>query len=95
MVALAVLVVVLWMVWEVRRGAKLSYDTVFTAALVGIPSGVIFSRLLHVIDRWEYYASTRGRLLVVAADHLGCRSGGYPGYLDLQPVQQIYFGYFG
>ncbi|MFH0769225.1 MAG: prolipoprotein diacylglyceryl transferase, partial [Chloroflexota bacterium] len=29
---------------------KISYDTVFTAAVVGIPSGVIVSRLLHVID---------------------------------------------
>ncbi len=50
MVALAILVIVLWMVWQVRKGAKVSYDTVFTAALVGIPSGVVLSRLLHVID---------------------------------------------
>jgi phosphatidylglycerol:prolipoprotein diacylglycerol transferase len=33
-----------------KKGAKLSYDTIFTAALVGIPSGVIISRLLHVLD---------------------------------------------
>lgn len=50
MVGLAVLVVVLWMLWQVRRGANLSYDTILTAALVGIPSGIIFSKLLHVID---------------------------------------------
>jgi len=50
MVALAVVVLVLWAVWEVRRGAKLSYDTILTAAVVGIPSGVIISRLLHVLD---------------------------------------------
>ena len=50
MVALAILVLVLWVVNQVRRGANLSYDTVFTAALVGIPSGIIVSRLLHVID---------------------------------------------
>ncbi len=50
MVALAIVVVVLWMVWQVRKGANLSYDTLFTAALVGIPSGVIISKLLHVID---------------------------------------------
>jgi phosphatidylglycerol:prolipoprotein diacylglycerol transferase len=49
-VALAVLTVVLWVLWEARRGTRLSYDTVFTAALVGIPSGVVFSRLLHVVD---------------------------------------------
>jgi phosphatidylglycerol:prolipoprotein diacylglycerol transferase len=55
MVALAVLTVVLWTLWQVRRGANVSYDTVFTAALVGIPSGIIFAKLLHVIDFWQYY----------------------------------------
>jgi phosphatidylglycerol:prolipoprotein diacylglycerol transferase len=50
MIALAVVVLILWAMREVRRGANLSYDTILTAALVGIPSGVIISRLLHVID---------------------------------------------
>ena len=49
-VALAILVIVLWLVWQVRKGAKCSYDTVFMAAVVGIPSGIVISRLLHVID---------------------------------------------
>lgn len=56
MVALAVLTVVLWAFREVRRGARLTYDTVLNAALVGIPSGIIFSRLFHVIDYWSYYS---------------------------------------
>ena len=55
MIALAILTVVSWTTWQARKGANVSYDTVFTAALVGIPSGVIFARLLHVIDKWEYY----------------------------------------
>ncbi len=55
MVALAVLVVVLWMLREVRRGANLSYDTILTAALVGIPSAIIISKLLHVVDRFDFY----------------------------------------
>ncbi len=55
MVALAVMVVVLWMLREIRQGAALSYDTILTAALVGIPSGVIISRLLHVVDRLGLY----------------------------------------
>lgn len=50
MVALAVLTLILWALREVRRGADLSYETVFNAALVGIPSGIVISRLLHVID---------------------------------------------
>ena len=63
MVALAVVVVVLWVMWEVRRGAKLSYDTIFTAALIAIPSGVIISRLLHVIDMWGYYSQNPGQII--------------------------------
>jgi phosphatidylglycerol:prolipoprotein diacylglycerol transferase len=54
MVALAVIVLVLWAGWEIKKGAKVSYDTLFTAALIGIPSGIIVSRLIHVIDRWVY-----------------------------------------
>ena len=49
-IALAILWIVLWLGWQVRRGAKVSYDTVFAAALVGVPSGIIISRLLHVVD---------------------------------------------
>jgi len=55
LIALGILQVVLWMMWQVRRGGGLSYDTVFNAAIVGIPSGIIISRLLHVIDFSEYY----------------------------------------
>jgi len=49
-IALAIVVIILWMAWQVRKGARISYDTLFTAALVGIPSGIIFAKLLHVID---------------------------------------------
>jgi len=62
-VALGVMTVVGWTVWQVKKGAKVSYDTVFTAALVGIPSGVIFSRLLHVIDQWEYFSQHPGEII--------------------------------
>jgi len=57
MIALAVLVVVLWVFWEIKKGAKVSYDTLFTAALVAIPGGIIISRLLHVVDGWVYSGS--------------------------------------
>ena len=49
-IALAIAWIVAWLVWQSKRGARITYDTVFTAALVGIPSGVIISRLLHVLD---------------------------------------------
>jgi phosphatidylglycerol:prolipoprotein diacylglycerol transferase len=50
MVALAILWIIAWVAWQVKRGAKISYDTLFNAALVGIPSGIIISRVLHVVD---------------------------------------------
>ena len=63
MVALAILTVVLWTAWQVKKGASVSYDTVFTAALVGIPSGLVLSRLLHVVDDWEYYGQHPGEII--------------------------------
>ncbi len=50
LMALAILVIVLWLLWQVRRGAKLSNDTILIAAIVGIPSGIVFAKLLHVLD---------------------------------------------
>jgi len=49
-IALAIVWIVVWMVWQKRRGAEFTSDAIFTGALVGIPSGVIISRLLHVLD---------------------------------------------
>jgi phosphatidylglycerol:prolipoprotein diacylglycerol transferase len=63
MVVLAILFLILWMLWQVRKGARISYDTVLTAALVGIPSGVVFSRLLHVVDLWSYYSQYPGKII--------------------------------
>jgi len=62
-VALAILVIILWMLREKRRGANLSYDTIFTASIVGIPSGIVISRLLHVIDRWDYFSQNLGQIV--------------------------------
>lgn len=62
MVALAILVLVLWVLWQVKRGANVSYDRVLTAALVGIPSAIVVSRLLHVADKWEYYIQNPGQI---------------------------------
>ena len=49
-IALAIVWLVVWMVWQKKRGANFTYDTIFTGFLVGIPSGVIISRLLNVLD---------------------------------------------
>jgi phosphatidylglycerol:prolipoprotein diacylglycerol transferase len=64
MVALAVVSLVVWALVAVKRGAAgLTYDTVINAAIVGIPSGIIFSRLLHVIDLWDYYVHNPGKII--------------------------------
>jgi phosphatidylglycerol---prolipoprotein diacylglyceryl transferase len=63
MVALAVMVVVAWIAWQARKTGSLNSDTVFTAALIGIPSGVIFSKVLHVIDQWGYYYQNPGKII--------------------------------
>ena len=47
---LAVVWVIFWMWLQGKKGAQISLDTVLSGALVGIPSGLIFARLLHVID---------------------------------------------
>jgi phosphatidylglycerol:prolipoprotein diacylglycerol transferase len=63
MVALAVLVLVLWSLLAVKRGAKVSYDVVLNAALVGIPSGIIFSRVFHIVDYWDYYSQHPAQII--------------------------------
>ena len=59
-VGLAVLVLVLWMMRETKRVVGLSSEPVLTGALVAIPSGIIISKLLHVIDMWDYYVQNPG-----------------------------------
>jgi phosphatidylglycerol---prolipoprotein diacylglyceryl transferase len=61
--ALGVLVLIAWASWQVKKGAKISFDTMLGAALVGIPSGIIFARLLHVLDQWEYYSQYPSQII--------------------------------
>ncbi len=95
MIALAIMVGVLWMVREARRGANLSYDTILTAALVGIPSAIIFSRLLHVIDKWELYKDDPGR--IIGGEGLsiyGAILGGALAIWVYSRFSRFQFGYF-
>ncbi len=95
MVALAVLVVVLWMLREVRRGANLSYDTILTAALVGIPSAVIISKLLHVIDRFDFYIQNPGQIFGFEGLTIyGAILGAVLGIWIYSKFSNFQFGYF-
>ncbi|MFH1650482.1 MAG: prolipoprotein diacylglyceryl transferase [Chloroflexota bacterium] len=63
MVALAVLTMVAWTLWQVKKGARLSYDLVLNVSLVGVPSGIIGARLLHVLDNFSYYYQHPGEIV--------------------------------
>jgi len=62
LVALAVVTVLAWTAWQNSKTHAIKTDALFTAALVGIVSGVIFSKLLHVIDNWSYYVQYPARI---------------------------------
>lgn len=92
---LAVVVLVLWTVREIRKGAKISYDTVFIAALVGIPSGIILSRLLHVIDLWEHYSQYPGQIIGGGGlSAYGAILGATLGIWIYSRFSKFRFGYF-
>ncbi len=63
MVALAVLTLVVWALFWARKDPKIRYETIITGAIVGIPSGYIISRLLHVIDYWDYFIEHPGEII--------------------------------
>ncbi|MFC1979884.1 prolipoprotein diacylglyceryl transferase [Chloroflexota bacterium] len=94
-IALAIAVVVLWIAREARRGAKISSDTIFTAAIVGIPSGIIFARLLHVIDMWGYYSQNPGQIIGGAGlTAYGGVLGAALGIWIYSKFGKFQFGYF-
>jgi len=66
MMALGVFVLLLWVYIQVRRGAKISTDDLIGGAIVGIISGIVFARLLHVFDGIEsikYYFSNPTKII--------------------------------
>ncbi len=62
MVALAVVTLVLW-VWYFVRKVGIRSEDVMGAALWAIPMGIIVSRLIHVIDRYDHYFHNPGDIL--------------------------------
>lgn len=95
MIALSILALVLWTVREVRQGARISYDTVFTAAMVGIPSGAVFSRLLHIFDNWSYYSQHPGQIIGGGGlTAYGAVLGAALGIWIYSRISRFKFGYF-
>ncbi len=54
---------VVWALFWARKDPKIRYETIITGAIVGIPSGYIVSRLLHVIDYWSYFMEHPGEII--------------------------------
>jgi phosphatidylglycerol:prolipoprotein diacylglycerol transferase len=95
MVALAVVVLILWVVWQIRRGADISYDSLLTVAIIAIPSGIIISRLLHIIDLWSFYLANPGLLLGFGGLTIwGAILGATLGIWVYSRFSDFKFGYF-
>jgi phosphatidylglycerol:prolipoprotein diacylglycerol transferase len=97
MVALAVVTVVSWALIAVRRGkARMTYDEVINAALVGIPSGIIGARLFHVLDSLHLYIDDPIRIITHFGEGLaiyGAVLGAALGIWIYSRVTKKSFGY--
>jgi phosphatidylglycerol:prolipoprotein diacylglycerol transferase len=94
MVALAVVTLVVWALVSVKKGSGLTYNIVVNGALVGIPSGVIFARLLHVIDLWDYYSKNPGQIIGGSGLTIwGAVLGAALGVWIYSRFSKIYFGH--
>ena len=62
MVVLAVIVVIFFALMEAKR-VGISRDHIYNVALWAIISAVVVSRLIHVIDQWDYYMKNPGQIL--------------------------------
>lgn len=95
LVALAILVLVAWLAWHVKKDKRISVDTVLVAAIVGIPSGVIFARAVHVIDLWDYYGQHLNEIIGgMGLTIWGAIIGGTLGIWITSRFIKFKFGYF-
>ncbi|MCJ7515772.1 MAG: prolipoprotein diacylglyceryl transferase [Dehalococcoidia bacterium] len=62
MVFLAVVAVIALAILEARR-VGLSEDHIYNVALWAIIGGILVSRLLHVIDKWDYYMANPRQII--------------------------------
>jgi len=95
LVAVSIAVLVLWIAWHVQKDKRISVDTVLIAAIVGIPSGVIVSRAIHVIDLWNYYVQHPGEIIGgMGLTIWGAIIGGVIGIWITSRFTKFKFGYF-
>jgi phosphatidylglycerol---prolipoprotein diacylglyceryl transferase len=63
MIALAVVTVLAWLVWQNRRARLMSSWDILVGALIAIPAGIVFSKLLHVADQPDLYIGHWGAII--------------------------------
>jgi phosphatidylglycerol---prolipoprotein diacylglyceryl transferase len=63
MVALAVLTAVVWLVLVNRKDRPIDYHSILMAIVIGLVSGIIFAKLLHIADNFDNYRRNPGLIL--------------------------------
>lgn len=62
MVALAIVAIIAISLFEARR-VGISEEHVYSFGLWAVIGGILVSRLVHVIDKWEYYMDNPGQII--------------------------------
>jgi phosphatidylglycerol:prolipoprotein diacylglycerol transferase len=62
MVVLAVISII-GISWREAKRVGVPEDHIFSLAVWAIISGVVFSRIIHIIDQWEYYMENPSQIL--------------------------------
>ena len=93
--AVAVAVIVGWAWWQAKHNNQFSYRTVTIAALVMIPSGIVFARIFHILDNLGYYSHHTSRILSFAGLSIyGAIVGAIIGLWLYSKVGKFSFGKF-
>lgn len=59
----AAIAVGVWLPARLTARVGLPVETLYSMAIWAIPGGIIGARLVHVIDRWDYYLANPGAIL--------------------------------
>lgn len=62
MVVLAIVAIIVIALQEAKR-VGISEEHIYSVALWAVIGGVVVSRLVHVIDKWDYYMAHPGRII--------------------------------
>ncbi len=55
-ITLALATLIVWVVGAARHEPRVTGRHILGAAIAGIPIGIVVSRLIHILDQWQYYS---------------------------------------